>query len=160
MHAWGIQNISTARADFDIGMFRTEAIAGVDVSYQDNKKSFYFYTLPPTSQFTYVLGNGSASRANIGRNLLDPDHSPPPNYAPYIYNSAFNCSPNPCTLNGFTTTATPTTVGRTDGGASDIGLFLTDRLWFTEQWSVIGGVRYDKYNAEFNSFLLNGTSTS
>jgi len=158
--AWGIQNLSTARADFDLGQFRTEAIAGIDVSYQDNKANFSFYTLPPTSQFTYLLGNGTASRANIGRNLFAPDPNPPPNYAPFLYNTTgLNCAANPCTLNGLVTTATPTTVGRTVSGATDLGAFFTDRLWFTDQWSIIGGVRYDRYNADHTSFLLNGTST-
>lgn len=160
MRAWGLQNISTARADFDLGQFRTEAILGIDASYQDNKKSFYYYTLPPTSQFTYVLGNGSAARANIGRNLFNPDHDPPPNYAAFVYNTTgLNCTPNPCSLTDLVTTATPTSSGRTDGNSTDIGLFFTDRLWFTEQWSVIGGVRFDRYNAEFTNFLLNGTSS-
>ena len=158
--AWGVQNISTARADFDLGTFRTEIIAGIDVSYQDNKKSFSFYTLPSASDFTYILGNGSATRANIGRNLFAPDPNPPPNYAPFLFNTpALVCTVNPCTLNGLVTTATPTTVGRTDSGATDLGVFLTDRFWFTDQWSVIGGVRYDRYNADFTSFLLNGTSS-
>jgi catecholate siderophore receptor len=161
MRAWGIQNVSTARADFDLGMFRNEAIAGFDVSYQDNKKSFYFYTLPPTSAFTYLLGTGSASRANIGRNLFDPDPNPPPGYAPFIYNSTgLSCTTNPCTINGFTTTATPTTVGRTTGGASDVAFFATDRLWFTDEISVLGGLRFDRYDADFTSFVLNGTSTT
>jgi catecholate siderophore receptor len=70
-HAWGIQNISTARADFEVGQFRNEAILGVDASYQDNKRTFYYYTLPSTADFTYTLGNGSASRNNIGRSLFD-----------------------------------------------------------------------------------------
>lgn len=160
MRAWGAQNISTARADFDLGQFRTEAIAGIDASYQDNKKSFYFYTLPPTSQFTYLLGNGTASRANIGRNLFNPDPNPPPNYAPFLFSATgLNCTPNPCTLNGLVTTATPTTVGSTSGDSSDLGAFLTDRLWFTDEWSVIGGIRYDRYTADFTSFLLNGASS-
>jgi catecholate siderophore receptor len=160
MRAWGIQNLSTARADFDVGQFRTEAIFGIDASYNDNKKSFSFYTLPPTSQFTYVLGNGAASRANIGRNLFDPDPNPPPNYAPFLFNAGGpNCTVNPCTLNGLVTTATPATVGRTTGGSTDIAFFLTDRFWFTDQISVIGGVRYDRYNGDFTSFLLNGSSS-
>jgi catecholate siderophore receptor len=161
MRAWGLQNISTARADFDVGRFRTEAIAGIDVSYQDNKKSFYYYTLPATSQFAYLLGNGTASRANIGRNLFTPDHDPPPNYAPFVYNMAgLACvGTNPCTLNGLATTATATSSGRTDGDSTDLGIFLTDRFWFTDEWSVIGGVRYDRYNSEFNNFLINGSAS-
>ncbi|WP_163574571.1 hypothetical protein, partial [Klebsiella pneumoniae] len=42
--AWGVQNISTARIDFDVGGFKNQLIAGVDLSYQSNKKTFYAYT--------------------------------------------------------------------------------------------------------------------
>ncbi|HEY4263696.1 MAG TPA: TonB-dependent receptor [Micropepsaceae bacterium] len=160
MRAWGLQNVSTARADFNAGMFRTELIAGIDVSYQDNKKNFYYYTLPSAGQFAYVLGNNTASRANIGRNLFAPDPNPPPNYAPFVYNTAgLNCTVNPCTLSSLVTTATPTSSGRTDSDSSDLGAFLTDRLWFTDELSVIGGLRFDRYNSEFNNFPISGTAT-
>ncbi|HXJ00501.1 MAG TPA: TonB-dependent receptor, partial [Micropepsaceae bacterium] len=161
MRAWGLQNISTARADFDLGRFRTEAIAGIDVSYQDNKKSFSYYTLPAAGDFTYLLGNGTAGRANIGRNLFAPDPNPPPNYAPFVYNAAgLACSgASPCTLNGLVTTATATSSGRTDGDATDLAMFFTDRVWFTDSWSVIGGIRYDRYNSEFTNVLINGASS-
>ena len=160
MRAWGLQNISTARANYNVGMFRSETLVGLDVSYQDSKRSFSFYTLPPANQFAYLLGNGTALRTNIGRSLFDPDPNPPPGYGPFLFNTAgLNCTPNPCTLNGVTTTATPTSVARTTGQSTDIALFLTERFWFTDQLSVIGGIRYDWFAADFTSFLLNGTSS-
>jgi catecholate siderophore receptor len=57
------------------------------------------------------------------------------------------------------TTALATSSSRTDGDSSDIAAFFTDRLWFTDEVSVIGGVRYDRYNSEFNNYLINGTAS-
>ncbi|MGR7997135.1 MULTISPECIES: TonB-dependent receptor [unclassified Xanthobacter] len=37
--------------------------------------------------------------------------------------------------------------------ATDIGLFASDRLWFTEQLSVQAGVRWDYFNSEFNGVV-------
>ncbi len=47
--AWGAQNILTARADFDIGGFKNQFIAGFDASYQSNARTFFAYTLPPAA---------------------------------------------------------------------------------------------------------------
>jgi catecholate siderophore receptor len=148
--AWGLQNISTARADFDIANFRTEAIAGIDASYQDNQRTFYYYTLPAASQFTYTIGNGTASRSNIGRNLFNPNHQTPPNYAPIL--------PTPGNIGG--TSATSTSAARNTGNSSDFGFFLTDRIWFDESWSAIGGIRYDRFNSEFNTTTVAGALTA
>src|SRR5262249_45361960 len=82
--------------------------------------------------------------------LFAPDHNPPPNYAAFLYSaSGLNCTVNPCTLNGLVTTATPTSAARSDGDSTDLAAFLTERLWFTDELSVIGGVRFDKFNSEF-----------
>jgi catecholate siderophore receptor len=62
-------------------------------------------------------------------------------------------------LSGLVTTANATSSGRTDGDSSDLGAFLTDRLWITDQLSVIGGLRFDRYNSEFSNFLINGTAS-
>ncbi len=159
MRAWGLQNISTARANYNIGMFRSETLAGFDVSYQDNKRSFWYYTIPSAADFTYDLGNGSASRANIGRNLFNPDPNTPPNYFA-VFNSDVNCTTNPCTFNGLTSTATPTSNARTAGQSTDVALFLTERFWFTDQLSLIGGIRYDWFAAQFSTFQIGGASSS
>jgi catecholate siderophore receptor len=39
-------------------------------------------------------------------------------------------------------------------------LFATDRFWFTEQRSLIAGVRVDQYKAKYDTVLVNGTAAS
>lgn len=145
-NAWGAQNITALRAKFDLGGMRNDLIAGSDLSYQSNDKTFYAYRLPPG--FTYTLGNGSVSRANIGRNLFDPPHSPPPGYVAYL----------PSMGDLTNSSATPTTVLYSNGTSADYGVFLTDRLWFSDAWSVIGSLRYDRYMADFSTTTVAGVT--
>ena len=42
--------------------------------------------------------------------------------------------------------------------ATDVGLFVSDRVWFTPAFSVIGGVRWDTYDVTYRS-LATGTWT-
>lgn len=46
--------------------------------------------------------------------------------------------------------------------ATDIGVFVNDRLWFTEQWSIQGGLRWDYFNSEYNGVASNlgGSATA
>lgn len=37
------------------------------------------------------------------------------------------------------------------GNTRDVGVFIYDQIWFTDQWSVKGGVRYDNWRAKYNS---------
>ena len=148
-NSWGAQDVATAKADFTIGSFRNVAIAGFDVSYQRADRTIYAYTLPTMAQFTYTLNDHSQSRANIGRSLFNPDHNPPPGYAPFL--------PTAATIAN--STATPTTVVFSSGDATDFAFFATDRFYFTPEWSVIGGVRVDHYSANFSSTAVNGTVT-
>lgn len=139
--AWGAQNIATARADFDIGGLRNQFILGGDISYQRNKRTFYAYTLPAASAFTYILGTHSASRSNIGVNLLNPVHDAPAGYSVFLP-----------TVNGTLpslSTATATTNLYASGDATDYALFAVERLWFTPHWSVIGNLRWDSYDSSY-----------
>ncbi|MEI9965380.1 MAG: TonB-dependent receptor [Caulobacteraceae bacterium] len=142
-NAWGAQNISTAKADFNAGGFRNQLVAGFDVSYQSNDKTFQAYALPP----------GVTAKTAIPRNLLDPSHTAP--FTAFLpVGSAVNCvGTAACTtvINGqtLTTTATAATVLYSSGDAADYGVFATDRLWLTPQWSVIGTLRYDWYDASY-----------
>lgn len=56
--SWGAQNITSAVADFRIGDFRNQAVAGVDVFYQHDERDGYSYDPGKT-----------------GGNLFDPDNS-------------------------------------------------------------------------------------
>lgn len=145
-NSWGLQNLATAHAKFDVGGFRNEMIVGLDVSYQNNKKAFWFYTLPSAGQFSYTLGNGTAARANIGRSLFNPVHTPPAGYAPF--------RATPATIANSTATATSVTDSRAT--ATDIAGFLTDQLWLTDEISLLGSLRYDDYTAKFNTVTVAG----
>jgi catecholate siderophore receptor len=148
-NASGIQDIATARADFEVGGFRNQLIGGFDWSTQGNDKLFYAYHLPPLASGIYTIGTGTQSRANIGISLFNPTHTPPAGYFAFI--------PTPATLAN--STATLATVLRTSATAIDYAGFLTDRFWFNDAWSVIGGFRYDDYLASYRSTTVGGVAT-
>ncbi|CAI3948018.1 Outer membrane receptor for monomeric catechols (Fiu) [Commensalibacter communis] len=37
------------------------------------------------------------------------------------------------------------------GHTRDVGVFIYDQFWMTEQWSIKGGVRYDNWNAKYGT---------
>ncbi len=154
MHAWGAQNITTVRIDKPLGSFRNELIAGVDVSYQENKKQFWVYSLPATIPGGY-LGTPIA-RTKIPVNLLNPNNTPPAGYAAILPTAANLVCPVGVSV---CTTATSTTVTNTWGDATDAGGFVTDRLWFTPQLSLLGSLRVDGYWANFNSTVVGNVVT-
>jgi len=141
-NAWGAQDIATARADFDLGGLHSQFIAGLDVSYQRNKRTFYAYTLPSAADFAYILGDHTASRSNIGVSLLDPLHTPPPGYTVFL--PQVNA---PLPLSN----VTPASNLFAEGDATDLAFFGVERLWLTPQWSVIGNLRWDDYDASYNT---------
>jgi catecholate siderophore receptor len=138
-NSWGMQDIATATADFHLGEFRNVLIGGFDVSYQRADRTIYAYSLPTAAQYAYPLGDGTASRRNIGWSLFNPTHQPVPGYAPIL--------PTPTNLGS----DTATTVLYSSGEDTDPALFATDRFWFTDQVSVIAGVRLDEYRASYSS---------
>lgn len=149
--AWGGQDIATARADFDLLGLRDQFIFGVDTSYQRNKRTFYAYTLPTATAFSYILGAKSASRSNIGVSLLHPEHTPPAGYTVFLP-----------TLNAALpslSTATAATNLYASGDATDVALFAMERLWFTPKWSVIGNLRWDSYDSSYATQTI-GSPTS
>src|SRR6185369_4758612 len=148
-NSWGVQDVASAKADFNVGGFRNIAIVGIDGSYQKADRTIYSYKLPTTAQFTYTLNGGAQSRANIGRPLFNSDPNPPPNYTVIF--------PTAATIAG--TSATATTVTNSSGDSTDLAFFATDRFYFTPEISVIGGVRVDRYNAKFLSTLVGTVAT-
>ena len=145
MDAWGAQNISTARAEFNVGGFKNQLIVGVDLSYQTNDKSFKAYTLPA----------GILVRNTIPRDLTHPDRDFPVGYAIYTPTAAVPCPVAPARA----CSATAATVLTTSGKSSDVGFILTDRLWFTPEISVIGSARVDAYAATLDSVTVAGALT-
>ncbi len=145
----GAQDVATAKADFNVGGFRNVAIPGADVSYQDADRTIYAYRLPTLAQFTYLLGDGSMNRRNIGVNLYNPNHTPPPGYSVI--------TPTAANIAGSSDTAT--SVVTSSGHSTDLAFFATDRFYFTPEISVIGGVRVDRYTPTFSSTVVGTVAT-
>ncbi|HEX3754898.1 MAG TPA: TonB-dependent receptor, partial [Rhizomicrobium sp.] len=142
--SWGMQDIASASADFHVGGLRNLLIAGLDVSYERADRTIYAYSLPPATSQLYPLGDNSATRRNIGWSLYNPTHQPIPGYAPIL--------PTPANLGSDTATS----VVHSTGEATDPALFATDRLWFTDQLSLIAGLRIDQYRADYKSVTAAG----
>ena len=106
--SWGAQNITSAVADFRIGAFRNQGVAGIDVFYQHDERDGYSYDPGKT-----------------GGDLFDPDNS----------DLGYNIVRNPA--------------NDKKADAYNYAFFVTDRFWITEQWSVLGGVRFDYYDSEY-----------
>jgi catecholate siderophore receptor len=156
MDAWGLQNISTVRYDGDVGPLRNQAIVGFDLSKQVNDKTFFAYTLPPKV----------TTRPNMPHPIVNPDPVFPAGYGVFtpIPGQNLDCSgPGNCTtaILGPTvfSNVTGTQTWKSRGESDDAGVFFTDRLWLTEQLSVIGSVRYDRYTAKLESTLYSGAAS-
>ncbi|MBS0294691.1 MAG: TonB-dependent receptor [Proteobacteria bacterium] len=153
---WGAQNISTARMEGLFGSLKNELILGWDLSYQKNKKTFFAYTLPV----------GFSARNTIPRDLLNPDPRPLPGYTVFLPTATNQTCPatGPCTTNVLGspvfTNDTAATVLYTDGDSTDLGAFVTDRLWLNERLSVLASARVDGYRANFRSTSVTFVSTA
>jgi len=153
-NSWGAQDTGFASANFNLGPLRNTLIAGFDASYQRADRTIYAYTLPNPATYTYALsppGTNTPSRANIGIPLFNNTHVPPPGYN-VILPTAANFAPSASNPGG--TSATATTVVTSSGDATDLALFATDRLWFTQELSLIAGARIDTYRANYNSVTV------
>jgi catecholate siderophore receptor len=154
-NSWGVQDVFSATANFHVGGLRNTFIVGLDAAYQNADRTIYAYNLPPTSQYTYQLGDHMRNRQNIGFSLFNPTNQPPPGYTVVLPTAT-----NSTGANLGATNATATTVVTSSGRATDLAFFATDRLWLDEAWSIIAGVRVDRYNATFSSVTVAGTPTS
>jgi catecholate siderophore receptor len=148
MDAWGLQNITTARFDHDLGSLKNQLIAGVDLSRQENTKTIYAYALPA----------GFTTRPSIPRPLVNPNPNFPAGYAVFRARPGQNISCEGtanCTtvVNGVTvfTNTRGTATEKSQGASTDVGVFVTDRLWVSNAISVIGSYRIDRYAAELSS---------
>jgi catecholate siderophore receptor len=151
--SWGIQNISTARMDLKFGGMKDQLIVGIDTSYQHNDKQFYGYTLPA----------GITTRPNIPHPLVTPNPAFPAGYTLFrpVPGSNITCpATGNCTTNVLggvvTTNFAGTAALKTEGEATDLGIFVTNRLWVTDALSVIGSVRFERYDAELDTLQMNG----
>jgi catecholate siderophore receptor len=155
--AWGLQNISTLRIDHDLGGFRNQAILGVDLSRQENDKTFLAYTLPA----------GVSTRPSIPRPIVDPDPAMPAGYAVFraVPGANLDCTGSGncrTTVQGASvfTSATGSTLYRSQGESTDLAAFVTDRLWLGEALSLIGSFRLDRYAARLDSLTFGGAGAT
>ena len=158
MDAWGLQNITTLKVDYDLGGLKNQAIFGVDLSRQENDKTIYAYVLPP----------GFTTRPAIPRPLVNPDPNFPAGYSVFrafpgqnisCPSTTANCTTMVNGVTLFTNTAGAATE-QSNGSSTDAGIFLTDRLWFTDSLSLIGSYRLDRYAAELSSTFFNNTASN
>ena len=154
--AWGLQNISTIRVDYDLGALKNQAIFGVELSRQENDKVFYAYTLPP----------GVTTRPNMPHPIVTPNPDFPAGYGVFrpvpggnvTCPATGNCTTNILGGTVFTNVAGTGTL-ESHGVSTDIGAFFTDRLWLTDRFSVIGSLRYDRYNADLSTITYAGAAS-
>lgn len=68
-------------------------------------------------------------------------------YDPVFGASGYYLAPNPYINNG-----------QREANATDVGLFLSDRVWLTNEFSILAGTRWDDYTAEYRYWC--GTNTN
>lgn len=110
--SWGIQNVTTAVAKFHTGWLRHEFVAGIDLFYQNDRRT--------------QLANSEANDVKLAGTIGNP-----------IYGH------NP----GFTVTRNP--LSRKRAESDNIALFASDRVWLTPEFSVLGGLRWDRFSARY-----------
>jgi catecholate siderophore receptor len=141
-NSWGVQNTFSANADFHVSGFHNITIVGIDAAYQRADRTVYAYSLPNPATYTYTLspaGTNIASRSNIGIPLFNNTHIPPAGYDAIL--------PTPTNLGSDTATS----VLYSTADSTDPALFATDRFYFTDELSVIAGLRIDQYRANLSS---------
>ncbi|CAN7396209.1 TonB-dependent receptor [Phenylobacterium sp. LjRoot225] len=157
MDSWGIQNITAARYDGEFVGFRHQTIVGLDISKQVNDKLFFAYTLPA----------GITTRPNMPHPIVNPDPEFPAGYGVFravpgqniTCPSTGNCTTNVLGSTVFTNVAA-TGIYESRGISTDLAAFLTERVWLTDQVSVIGSLRIDRYIAELNSMTYAGSRSA
>ena len=151
--SWGLQNISTARLDLDIGGLRSQTIVGADLSRQQNDKTFLAYTLPP----------GITTRPGVPHPIVTPNPNFPAGYTLFrpTPNGNITCpATGNCTTDILGTRVFTNVAGtgalETHGESTAAAVFLTERLWLNPKVSLIGSLRIERYNATLDTLQFNG----
>lgn len=127
---WGAQNITGVNANFNAGGFKHEAVAGVDVYYQSNERRTWFV-------------NGTKQPGTFGSDvatIVNPVYENVTGYTLYHDDSLNN--------------------GRRESDATSFAVFASDRLWLTKEVSLLGGIRWDHYEADFGYQCVTGGTTT
>jgi len=126
--SWGAQNITTAVAKFKTGHLKHEFVAGIDLFYQNDER-----TQLGVYNSAGVLQSGS------GATVKDPTSIGSPNY---WNTTGYYVAKNPLSLK--------------DGDSRNYAVFASDHVWLTDTLSVIGGIRYDDYEANYSATNTSG----
>ena len=110
--AWTFQNVSSAIVKFQTGGLKHEAVAGLDVFYQEDDRPGWSQAGKPTTA--------------TGTPIRNPD---------LTYNQRYPLVRTPA--------------NDRSGDGTEVGLFASDRVWFTPELSVIGGVRWTWFENSF-----------
>ncbi|CAI3925339.1 MULTISPECIES: TonB-dependent receptor [Commensalibacter] len=136
---WSFQNVLSTVANFETWKFKHQLTAGVDVVYASERREY-----------------GEFSETFPDNNVLNP--------SPYLPTNIVVLPGNPhnTSISGATGAGDPAS---RKGNTRDVGVFIYDQIWFTEQWSIKGGVRYDNWRAKYNteggsSFTANNMKTN
>ena len=121
----GAQNVTTAIAKFHTGFLRHELIAGVDVNGQSDSR----IALANSNFKPNALRSGGAEAIPPTGTILHPDF----NYLGSVYK-------NPLGTNGIK-----------EAESFNLGLFASDRVWLTEQFSLLGGLRWDRFTSNYKA---------
>ncbi|WP_439543664.1 TonB-dependent receptor [Hyphomicrobium sp.] len=108
--SWGFQNVSSALARFQTGGLKHEAVAGIDVFYQEDDRPGY---------------------AQLNKVANSPIRNPG-----IRYTDRYDIVRNPAN-------------DRNSDG-TEVGVFASDRVWFTPEVSVLGGVRWTTFDYNFD----------
>lgn len=109
---WGVQNVTTLTGEVNTGAIRHEITAGLDLSWQIDKRRRGSWTVPRAEQ-----------------TILDPIFD--------AGNTAFDWDDDDSTAK-----------------AMDAGLFVSDRVHFSKQFSVLASARADWFKSTFDGLLI------
>jgi catecholate siderophore receptor len=122
---WGMENISTAIARFQTGALRHELVGGLDLFYQHDER---------TQLANYRADGTAGTGTKTPGTVYDPNYD---SQDPSFPNGGYVVERNERS--------------RKKSSASDIAAFVSDRVWLTDQFSVLGGVRWDNYSAKYRT---------
>lgn len=122
---WGMENITTAIARFNTGFLRHELIGGIDLFYQHDKR---------TQLANYRANGTSGSGVKTPGTIYDPNYD---SQDPSFPNGGYVVELND--------------LAKKKATATDFAAFVSDRVWLTDQFSVLGGIRWDNYSAKYKA---------
>jgi catecholate siderophore receptor len=117
----GVQNVTTAKGEFDLGPFRNRAVVGLDMNYQRDHRD-----------------QGTWTGRTNNQTVVNPAYQMPAGYS----------------LGYGATTR--------DAESSDVGVFANDRIWLTQQFSLMGNLRWDYFRSKYwtSASSVGGTADS